>query len=51
MRKISIKSLNENVLVKNIGKKSAGKKYYKYFIDYLYDENKIKPLHIMLVVI
>ena len=24
------------------------KKNYKYFIGYLYDDNKVKPLHIML---
>ena len=27
---------------------SAGEKSYKYFIGYLYDDNEIKPLHIML---
>ena len=26
---------------------SAGEKSYKYFIGYLYDDNEIKPLHIM----
>ena len=36
----------ENVLVfKNI---SSGKKNYKHFISYLYDDFKIRPLHIML---
>ena len=25
-----------------------GKKSYKYFIGYLYNDNKVKPLHIML---
>ena len=35
----------ENVLVsKNI---SSGKKNYKHFIGYLYDDFKIRPLHIM----
>ena len=36
----------ENVLVSS--KISAGEKSYKYFIGYLYDNNKMKPLHIML---
>ena len=27
---------------------SSGKKDYKYFIGYLYDYYKIKPLHLML---
>ena len=27
---------------------SFGEKNYKYFIGYLYDDNKVKPLHIML---
>ena len=27
---------------------SSGKKICKYFIDYLYNEQKFKPLHIML---
>ena len=36
----------EKVLVSN--KISFGKKRYKYFIGYLYNDNKVKPLHIML---
>ena len=36
----------EKVLVSN--KISFGEKNYKYFIGYLYDDNKVKPLHIML---
>ena len=36
----------EKVLVFN--KISFGKKKYKYFISYLYDNHKVKPLHIML---
>ena len=28
---------------------SSGKKYYKYFIGYLCDNDKIKPLHTMLL--
>ena len=35
-----------NVLVSN--KISSGEKSYEYFIDYLYDDYKLKPLHIML---
>ena len=36
----------EKVLVsKNI---SLGEKHYKYFIGYLYDNHKVKPLHIIL---
>ena len=35
-----------NVLASN--KISSGKKNYKYFIGYLHDDYKIKPLHIML---
>ena len=31
-----------------ISKISSGEKNYKYFIDYLYNDHKIKPLHIML---
>ena len=27
---------------------SFGEKYYKYFIDYFYNNYKVKPLHIML---
>ena len=27
---------------------SSGNKKYKYFIDYLYNDNKVKSLHIML---
>ena len=34
------------MLVSN--KISSGKKNYKYFIGHLYDDYKIKPLHIML---
>ena len=26
---------------------SSGEKIYKYFIGYLYDDYKVKPLHIM----
>ena len=36
----------ENVLVSN--KMFFGEKNYKYFIGYLHDHYKIKPLHIML---
>ena len=36
----------EKVLVCN--KISIGGKYYKYFIGYLYNDHKIKPLHITL---
>ena len=36
----------EKVLVSN--KISFGEKYYKYFIVYLCNDNKGKPLHIML---
>ena len=36
----------EKVLVSN--KISLGKKNYKYFIGYLYNDDKVKPLHIML---
>ena len=36
----------EKVLVSN--KFSFGGKSYKYFIGYLYNDNKVKPLHIML---
>ena len=36
----------ENVLVSN--KVSFGEKNYKYFIGYLYDDKKTKPLHNML---
>ena len=36
----------EKVLVSN--KTSVGGKNYKYLIGYLYNDNKIKPLHIML---
>ena len=35
----------EKVLVSN--KISFGKKYYKYFIGYLYNGNKVKPLNIV----
>ena len=36
----------EKVLVSN--KISSGKKNYKYFIGYLYNDHKVKLLHIML---
>ena len=36
----------EKVLVSN--KISFGEKNYKYFIGYLYNDNKVRPLHIML---
>ena len=36
----------EKVLVSN--KISFGERNYKYFIGYLYNDNKAKPLHIML---
>ena len=36
----------EKVYVSN--KISFGEKNYKYFIGYLYNDNKVKPLHIML---
>ena len=36
----------EKVLVSN--KISFGEKNFKYFIGYLYNYNKVKPLHIML---
>ena len=36
----------EKVLVSN--KISFGEKHYKYFIGYLYNDDKVKPLHIML---
>ena len=36
----------DNTLVSN--KISSGEKNYKYFIGYLYDDYKTKPLHIML---
>ena len=36
----------EKVLASN--KISFGEKNYKYFISYLYDNRKVKPLHIML---
>ena len=37
----------EKALVSN--KISTGEKYYKYFIGYLYNDHKVKPLHIMLL--
>ena len=37
----------EKVLVSN--KITFGEKNYKYFIGYLYNDNKVKPLHIMLL--
>ena len=44
---IFLKDLDiENVLVSN--KISFAEKNYKYFIGYLYDNHKVKPLHIML---
>ena len=36
----------DKVLVSN--KVSSGEKNYKYFIGYLYHNDKVKPLHIML---
>ena len=36
----------EKVLVSS--KISSGEKNYKYFIGYLYNDRKVKPLHIML---
>ena len=36
----------EKVLLSN--KIFFGKKNYKFFIDYLYNDHKIKPLHIIL---
>ena len=36
----------DNVVVSD--KISSGKRNYRYFIGYLYDDYKIKPLHIML---
>ena len=36
----------KKALVSN--KISCGEKNYKYFIGYLYNDNKSKPLHIML---
>ena len=36
----------EKVLISN--KISANEKKYKYFINYLYNDHKVKPLHIML---
>ena len=36
----------EKVLVSN--KISFGEKNYEYFIGYLYNDHKVKPLHIML---
>ena len=36
----------EKVLVSN--KISFSEKNYKYFIGYLYDDHKVKPIHIML---
>ena len=35
----------EKVLVSN--KISFGEKHHKYFIDYLYNDDNVKPLHIM----
>ena len=44
---ISLKDLDtEKLLVSN--KISSGEKNYKYFIDYLHNDHKVKPLHIML---
>ena len=37
---------NEKVLLSN--KISSGEKNYKFFIGYLWNNNKVKPLHIML---
>ena len=36
----------EKVLVSN--KTSFGDKKYKYFVGYLYNDNEVKPFHIML---
>ena len=36
----------EKVLVSN--KISFGDKKYKYFVGYLYNDNEVKPFHIML---
>ena len=36
----------EKIFVSN--KISFGEKNYKYFIDYLYNDNKVKPLHMIL---
>ena len=36
----------EKVLVSN--KTSFSRKNYKYFVDYFYNDNKVKPLYIML---
>ena len=36
----------ENALTFN--KISSGEKNYKYFIGYLYNDDKVKPLHVML---
>ena len=41
----------EDIDIKNIlvsHKISSGKKNYKYFVGYLYNNYKIKPLHVML---
>ena len=44
---IFLKDVNiEKVLVSN--KISFGEKNYRYFIDYLYNYDKVKPLHITL---
>ena len=43
LRDVDIKK----VLISN--KISFGEKNYKYFIGYLYDNPKVKPLHIMLM--
>ena len=42
----SCKSPINNILVPK--KISSGDKSYKYFTEYLYDDYKIKPLHIIL---
>ena len=47
IRLLFIKDLDiEEVLVSN--QISFGKKNYKYFIGYLYNDHKVKSLHIML---
>ena len=44
---ISLKDVDfEKVLISS--KSSLGEKNYKYFIGYLYNNHKVKPLHIML---
>ena len=38
--------MSAKVLVSN--KRTSGEKNYNYFISYLYDHYKVKPLHIMI---